>query len=109
MFFRNAGGALALVVMLPWLREAAAVQVPPSAVEPVADGGDDGRILLTFTAFHLMPLADVMAIGFTQPIVVALASAVFLGERISRYGWAAVVLGLLGVAAGHPAVGLGAA
>lgn len=44
-----------------------------------------------------MPLADVMAIGFTQPIVIALASFVFLGERITRYGWAAVVLGLLGV------------
>ena len=39
VFFRNAGGAVALVVVLAWLGEAAADQASPTSVEPVADGG----------------------------------------------------------------------
>lgn len=97
VFFRNAGGAVALIAVLAWLREPLRIsrtRLPLTLVQVVVM---TSGILLTFTAFHLMPLADVMAIGFTQPIVIALASVVFLGERINRYGWAAVVLGLLGV------------
>jgi drug/metabolite transporter (DMT)-like permease len=97
VFFRNAGGALALIIVLAWLREPLRIrlrQLPLNLLQMVVM---TSGILLTFTAFQLMPLADVMAIGFTQPIVIALASVLFLGERINRYGWAAVVLGLLGV------------
>jgi drug/metabolite transporter (DMT)-like permease len=97
VFFRNAGGAIALIAMLAWLREPLRIsraRLPLNLLQVVVM---TSGILLTFTAFHLMPLADVMAIGFTQPIVIALASVIFLGERINRYGWAAAVLGLLGV------------
>jgi drug/metabolite transporter (DMT)-like permease len=97
VFFRNAGGAVALVAVLVWLREPLRIgrrRLPLNLLQMVVM---TSGILLTFIAFHLMPLADVMAIGFTQPIVIALASALFLGERINRYGWAAIVLGLLGV------------
>jgi drug/metabolite transporter (DMT)-like permease len=97
VFFRNAGGAVALIVMLAWLREPLRFSRARLALNLLQVVVMTGGILLTFTAFHLMPLADVMAIGFTQPIVIALASVVVLGERINRYGWAAAVLGLLGV------------
>jgi drug/metabolite transporter (DMT)-like permease len=97
VFFRNAGGALPLLLILfcsgefrGMTRRALPLQLLQSTV--MTSG-----ILLTFTAFHRMPLADVMAIGFTQPIVIALASTVFLGERIGRAGWVAVLLGLVGV------------
>jgi drug/metabolite transporter (DMT)-like permease len=97
VFFRNAGGALALLLLLPWLRQPLRIKprhLPLNLLQVIVM---TGGILLSFKAFHLMPLADVMAIGFAQPIVVALASVVFLGERINRFGWAAVLLGLLGV------------
>lgn len=97
VFFRNAGGAVTLFAVFAWLgRMPRPVRrdLPLNLVQMVVM---TAGILLTFTAFHLMPLADVMAIGFTQPIVIAIASAVFLGERINRYGWAAILLGLIGV------------
>ena len=65
-------------------------------------------ILLSFTAFHLMPLADVMAIGFTQPIVVdARLGRLASVSGSTGYGWIAVVLGLAGRSAGRHAVRLG--
>ena len=43
VFFRNAGGAFALVIVLAWLGEAAADQASPTSAEPAADGGHDER------------------------------------------------------------------
>jgi len=97
VFFRNAGGGLALLAMLPWLGERLQISLSHLPVNILQTAVMTSGILLTFLAFHLMPLADVMAIGFLQPIVIAVASVLFLGERINRYGWAAVVLGLVGV------------
>ena len=97
VFFRNAGGAVALVIVLAWLGEAFRIKLRELPLNLLQMAVMTSGILLSFTAFHLMPLADVMAIGFTQPIVVAVASVIFLRERINGYGWIAVVLGLLGV------------
>lgn len=97
VFFRNAGGALPLLALLLWFGGAPRTAVAHLPLNLLQVAVMTSGILLTFTAFHLMPLANVMAIGFTQPIVIAIASALFLGERISRYGWVAIVLGLLGV------------
>lgn len=97
VFFRNAGGGLALLLLLPWLGQTLQIRLRDLPVNILQTAIMTSGILLTFLAFHLMPLADVMAIGFLQPIAIAVASVLFLGERISRYGWAAVVLGLVGV------------
>ncbi len=43
-----------------------------------------------------MPLADTMAVFFIYPMIVLLASALFLGERIGAVRWAMVVLGFAG-------------
>lgn len=50
-----------------------------------------------FFALASMPLAEVFAIEFTIPIWTALLAAVFLGERLTRVRWIALVLGLAGV------------
>jgi drug/metabolite transporter (DMT)-like permease len=97
VFFRNAGGALALLVILLWLGEAHRIRLRRLPLNLLQMAVATCGILFSFTAFHLMPLADVMAIGFTQPIIVTIASVVLLGERINRFGWAAVILGLVGV------------
>jgi drug/metabolite transporter (DMT)-like permease len=97
VFFRNAGGALPLLAILFWFGEQRRFTLRHAPLHLLQAAIMTSGILLTFTAFHLMPLANVMAIGFTQPIIVTVASIVFLGERIGRPGWAALVLGLIGV------------
>src|SRR5436190_7914044 len=62
VFFRNAGGALALFVMLPWLGQAYRIQLRHIPLNLLQTAVMTGGILLTFMAFHLMPLANVMAI-----------------------------------------------
>src|SRR5262245_30275959 len=50
-----------------------------------------------FTALTLIPLADFWAISFTAPMFLTILAMVFLGERIHRYRWTALAIGLLGV------------
>ncbi len=51
-----------------------------------------------FVALTLIPLAQVVSIGFTMPIWSAILAVFFLGERMSGRKWFAVLLGLVGVA-----------
>ncbi len=51
-----------------------------------------------FAALALIPLAQVVAIEFTMPLWSALLAAALLGERLDRYKFGAVALGLAGVA-----------
>lgn len=51
-----------------------------------------------FAALAMIPLAQVVAIEFTNPLWTALLAVVFLGERLNRWKVAAVLLGLVGVA-----------
>ena len=50
-----------------------------------------------FTAYTLLPLADVTAIGFAAPLFIVVLAAVFLRERVHIYRWSAVVIGFIGV------------
>ncbi|MCK0119881.1 DMT family transporter [Loktanella sp. F6476L] len=52
---------------------------------------------LWFYAITVLPLAQVFAFEFTTPIWVILLSPLLLGERITRVGIAAAVLGFIGV------------
>lgn len=57
-----------------------------------------------FTAARTLPLAQLLTLYFTAPVLVALLAAPLLGERVGRARWAAVGLGFLGtVAAANPA------
>lgn len=53
--------------------------------------------LLIYYAFARLPLADAYVLAFLGPVFVALMAALLLGERLSRNGWAGVVLGFVGV------------
>lgn len=55
-----------------------------------------GSAYAFFLSISEMPLADTMAVFFIYPMIVLLASAVFLGERIGPVRWAMVVLGFAG-------------
>lgn len=50
-----------------------------------------------FSALILIPLAQVVSIEFTMPIWGALIAALFLGETLTRFKVAAIVLGFLGI------------
>jgi drug/metabolite transporter (DMT)-like permease len=50
-----------------------------------------------FFALTLIPIGQVVAIEFTMPIWTAILAAGFLGERITAWKSAAIVLGLVGV------------
>jgi len=48
-------------------------------------------------AYRVMPIAEAQAISFIHPVLLTLLAVVFLGEKVSRLGWAAVLLGFIGV------------
>jgi drug/metabolite transporter (DMT)-like permease len=50
-----------------------------------------------FAALTMIPLADVTAITYTAPMFLTVFAMVFLGERIHRYRWSALVVGFTGV------------
>jgi drug/metabolite transporter (DMT)-like permease len=56
-----------------------------------------GAMICFFTAFALMPLADVVAISLSAPIFVTAFSVPLLAERVGPRRWAAVLVGFLGV------------
>ena len=53
--------------------------------------------LFFFMALAAMPLAEAVAIFFVCPLLITIASVVFLGETVGPRRWGAVVLGLVGV------------
>lgn len=48
-------------------------------------------------AVRVMPLAEAQAISFIHPMLLTLMAVVFLGERVHRTGWIAILLGFAGV------------
>lgn len=53
-------------------------------------------VTLWFYAMARIPIADVIAIGYTSPIFVTIGAALFLGERLRVHRIAAVVAGFIG-------------
>lgn len=54
-------------------------------------------MLLGFWSYHLMPLADAVAISFAAPLMVTALSVPLLGEKVGIHRWTAVVVGFGGV------------
>lgn len=52
--------------------------------------------LLFFVAVKYMPLADVFAIYFVEPLMLTALSAIFLGDRVGWRRWMAIVVGFGG-------------
>ena len=56
-----------------------------------------GSNVASFFAFHLLPLADAIALTFAAPLFLTALSWPLLKERVSRERWIAVSLGFVGV------------
>jgi S-adenosylmethionine uptake transporter len=53
-----------------------------------------------FHSLSLLPLVQAVAVGYTAPLFISLLAMVWLGERPSRWIWAALLLGAVGVGIG---------
>jgi drug/metabolite transporter (DMT)-like permease len=53
---------------------------------------------LGFFALTRLPLPEAVTLGYAQPLLVVVFSALFLGEVIRVYRWSAVCVGLVGIA-----------
>jgi drug/metabolite transporter (DMT)-like permease len=97
VFFRSLFG-LPVIVAAAWfsggLSLLATNRIDSHALRSVA-----GVISMycNFTAYTLLPLADVTAIGFAAPLFIVILAAFFLRERVHVYRWSAVLIGFLGV------------
>lgn len=52
---------------------------------------------MVYWSVTALPLAEALTIGFAAPLFATALSAVFLGEDVGVYRWAAIVAGLVGV------------
>jgi drug/metabolite transporter (DMT)-like permease len=56
-----------------------------------------GSMYCIFASIKYLPLAEVSAISRTEPIILAILSMIFLGEKPERHRWIAIIFGLVGV------------
>ena len=56
-----------------------------------------GSAACYITGLNYLPLTDMVAIGFANPLVVTALAPVFLAERVGWRRWTAVLVGFLGV------------
>ena len=54
-------------------------------------------MLLGFTAFIELPLADATALGFSKTFFITIFAILFLGETVGAHRWGATIVGFLGV------------
>jgi drug/metabolite transporter (DMT)-like permease len=55
-----------------------------------------GSAVTFIWAIKVLPLADVIAIGFVAPFFITIAAALFLGESVGPRRWTACAVGLIG-------------
>jgi len=58
-----------------------------------------GSNVASFIGYHLLPLADAIALTFAAPLFLTALSYPIIGERVSRERWIAVSVGFVGVLA----------
>ena len=92
-------GAFGLGVLLLWRQGRGGFAVPSMRVQAARGTCLAVASLLFFLSIHIMPLAEATAISFASPAIIALLSALFLGERINKWSWLALLLASGGVIA----------
>jgi drug/metabolite transporter (DMT)-like permease len=95
-FFRNVFGLLALLPLL-W-RGAPGVfrtrQLPRYLLRSTIG---IGSMLCGFWALGHLPMAQAVSLSYSTPLFVTIAAVIWLGEKVRRRRWTAVILGFIGV------------
>lgn len=97
-FYRNLIASVPFLIMVFVFgkREILVVRSKPMWVGVRAVGGAIS-LVVTFTAFSMMPLADTTALLFTSSLFIPILGVLILKETVGPYRWAAVVIGFVGV------------
>lgn len=56
-----------------------------------------GAMACFFLSFKMLPLGDATALHFASPMILTALSVPFLGEKVGKWRWGAVAIGLIGV------------
>lgn len=98
VFFRS---LFAIPVLIIWLAQRGEFPGKLKAIDPMGHvwRGLMGSCAmgLGFLAIGLLPLPEVVAIGYTAPFMVTILAAMFLGEQIRLVRFLALLLGLTGM------------
>jgi drug/metabolite transporter (DMT)-like permease len=94
-FLRN---AFAIVFMMPWLMSVGigAMRTNQIGKHIVRGFMSSTNVTLLFAAVALIPIADMSAINFLQPVIGAAIAGFVLGEVAGRNRWLAIGLGFVG-------------
>ncbi|MGB0630503.1 MAG: DMT family transporter [Alphaproteobacteria bacterium] len=94
-FLRN---AFAVLFMMPWLINVGlgAMRTNQLGRHIVRGFMSSTNVTLLFAAVALIPIADMSAIGFLQPVIAAAIAGFVLGEIVSRHRWLAIAAGFAG-------------
>jgi len=97
-FYRNLIGTVPfLVAIFPFgRRDILVLRTKPLLVVIRAIIGTVS-LIVTFTAYSLMPLADTTALLFTASLFIPVLGVLVLKESVGPYRWSAVVIGFAGV------------
>ncbi|MBP1851591.1 DMT family transporter [Rhizobium halophytocola] len=93
-------GLAALVILLPFLiRDGTAPLLRPEkpGIQLMRVIFSTVEIFAFYFAVFYLPLADVMTYWLAAPIYVAVASPLFLGEKVGWRRWSAIMIGFVGV------------
>ena len=98
VFYRSAFAIIPILVFLAFRRELSTALRTSRPVSHVIRGmvGVTG-MGLGFFALTVLPLPEVIMMGYAQPLLVVMLSALVVGETVRLYRWSAVIVGLLGV------------
>jgi len=93
-------GLIAMALMLAFLK-LCRISVPLWSSKPKLILARGLLGFSSYIAYYLaiaaMPLAEVVAITFTMPLLVTAMSAIILGEKVGMRRWGAVIFGFVGV------------
>lgn len=97
VFFRNLFGLLALLPAMGGGVGLTLLRTSRPGRMLVMSSAHLGGMVCYFMAIAYLPLAEVIALGFSKPLFVTLGAALVLGEVVRARRWSAVVVGFVGV------------
>jgi drug/metabolite transporter (DMT)-like permease len=90
-------GVIGLGVILLMKEGRSGFSIPMPKFQLLRGAGLAGASLCFFSAIFLMPLVEAVAIQFTSPMLTAILSMIFLGERMSKFTMIATGMAFFGV------------
>lgn len=95
-FFRNICSFLVVLPMVWYMGGFSAIKTKRPKFHIFRGVFGVTAMLLLFSSYTLLPLADATALGFTAPLFLTVLSWPLLGEHVGRLRWSAVLIGFAG-------------